>query len=203
MDSEKLPLHMIIMPVLSVHPRTTKIVRRAFTPDEDALLLEHTMRDPKLSWSDVALRLPGRTARQCRERWAKYLKPDIRVAPWTDDEDNLLLRQIQLHGHRWATIALAFVDRSDNDVKNRWYSHLRDCLRLTADGRYEIMRDSDGNRVHWKAKRKRTCVSASTVARRTLERKMLEQEGKKEKVILPQLCAPDWGRLCIPDLIVK
>jgi hypothetical protein len=194
---------MITLPVLSVHPRTTKIVRRAFTPDEDALLLEIMIRDAKLPWGEVALHLPGRTARQCRERWAKYLNPDIRVAPWTDDEDNLLLKQIQLHGHRWATIALAFVDRSDNDVKNRWYSHLRDCLRLTADGRYELMRDSDGNRIHWKAKRKRMCVSANTVAHRTLERKTVEQGHKKERVVLPQLCDPDWGRFCIPDVIAK
>jgi hypothetical protein len=54
-----------------------------------------------------------------------YLAPTIRNEPWTDDEDRLLVDKINELGHCWATIGHFFNGRSENDVKNRWYSHLK------------------------------------------------------------------------------
>lgn len=30
-------------------------------------------------WSHIALKLPGRIGKQCRERWHNHLRPDIKV----------------------------------------------------------------------------------------------------------------------------
>jgi hypothetical protein len=155
---------------------TQKIVRRAFTPEEDAKLVEIVTQHSHLNWQEIAPLLEGRSARQCRERWAEYLKPGIRVEPWTELEDNLLLRQIELHGHRWATIAQAFWQRSDNDVKNRWYSHLRDSVMMRTDGHLELMRDARGNRIHFKQKRRRSPVAASARAFQALGYKKRDED---------------------------
>jgi hypothetical protein len=40
-------------------------------------------------------------------------------------EDALLLEKINELGRSWAAIGRFFNGRSENDIKNRWYSHLR------------------------------------------------------------------------------
>lgn len=81
--------------------------------------------DKEVDWAVLGRQLGGRSARQCRERWVNYLAPTIRNEPWTEDEDRLLVEKINELGHSWTTICHFFNGRSENDVKNRWYSHLK------------------------------------------------------------------------------
>ena len=46
------------------------------------------------AWTTVAQALPGRTGKQCRERWHNHLDNDIRKDAWSNEEDCKLL---QLH----------------------------------------------------------------------------------------------------------
>jgi hypothetical protein len=78
-----------------------------------------------VNWESVAEQIPGRTARQCRERWLNYLSPRVRVGQWTAEEDNLLRAMVEKLGHAWTAISRAFAGRGESDVKNRWYTHLR------------------------------------------------------------------------------
>jgi hypothetical protein len=87
--------------------------------------------DSEVDWEAVATKMEGRSARQCRERWVNYLAPTIRSEPWTEEENRLLVDKINELGHCWATIGQFFNGRSENDVKNRWYSHLK--FRSTFD----------------------------------------------------------------------
>jgi hypothetical protein len=82
-------------------------------------------REAEVDWEAVANRMEGRSARQCRERWVNYFAPTIRNDPWTEDENRLLVDKINKLGHCWAKIGYFFNGRSENDVKNRWYSHLK------------------------------------------------------------------------------
>ena len=43
-------------------------------------------------WSLIASNLPGRTGKQCRERWHNQLDPNIKKECWTDEEDRVLLQ---------------------------------------------------------------------------------------------------------------
>jgi hypothetical protein len=104
-------------------------MRRPFTPVEDALLSQIMTEQPFTTWLRVANQMPGRTARQCRDRWANYISPHNRNAPWTPEEDSLLLMKFFELGPHWASIAKHFDGRSENNVKNRWYTY----IRLTAD----------------------------------------------------------------------
>ncbi|KAH0793086.1 Myb-like DNA-binding domain containing protein [Histomonas meleagridis] len=80
---------------------------------------------PFVTWLAVALQIPGRTARQCRDRWTNYLSPQNKNAPWTVEEDNLLAQKYLELGSQWTIIAKYFDGRSENNVKNRWYTHIK------------------------------------------------------------------------------
>lgn len=49
--------------------------------------------------------------------------------PLTDEEEKILFEQQCAHGNRWAEIAKLFKGRTDNIVKNHFYSTLRRQLR--------------------------------------------------------------------------
>ena len=64
--------------------------RKQWTQLEDdtvrRLVHEHGTR----AWTTVAQALPGRTGKQCRERWHNQLDPSIKKDGWTEEEDAVL-----------------------------------------------------------------------------------------------------------------
>lgn len=91
-----------------------------FSPSEDMMLLHAVQSLGTGDWHIIASRVPGRNARQCRERWNNYVNPALISAPWTAEEDRFLLEKYKELGPRWRTIASYFVSRSTNSIKNRF-----------------------------------------------------------------------------------
>lgn len=74
----------------------------------------------------IAARLnSGRTAKQCRDRWQNFLRDGIKKGAWTIDEEDLIKDLYATFGAKWSVMAKLFTDRSDNDIKNKWYSMKR------------------------------------------------------------------------------
>ena len=98
--------------------------RKRFTEEEDQKLRMLCMDPEMKTWGDVAKKMPGRTARQCKDRYNVTLKNNIIKKPWTKKEDEIIISKYHEIGPRWVAISSFLVGRSGNNVKNRWYKKI-------------------------------------------------------------------------------
>ena len=87
---------------------------------EDQLLLNAVQKFGTHNWGLVAASVSGRTRKQCRERWAGKLNPELAKEPWSNDEDNKLIELHKKLGNKWALISVHLAGRSPIMLKNRW-----------------------------------------------------------------------------------
>jgi len=98
---------------------TPGLKKGQWTPDEDQLLRDLVNAGHK-NWGSLAEKVPGRTSKQCRERWFHALDPNINKTPYTPEEDAIVLKWHAELGNRWATIAKSLNGRTENSVKIRY-----------------------------------------------------------------------------------
>ncbi|URE43866.1 Myb-like DNA-binding domain containing protein [Musa troglodytarum] len=66
-----------------------------------------------------------RCSKSCRLRWTNYLRPGIKRGNFTPHDERVIVHLQSLLGNRWAAIASYLPQRTDNDIKNYWNTHLR------------------------------------------------------------------------------
>jgi len=108
------------------------LVKGPWTLEEDQKLIDWIQENGARKWSQVAQLIKGRSGKQCRERWFNNLNPEVRKGDWEKDEDQLIFDLYRKHGSSWSKIAREFPLRTENAIKNRFYSTLR---KLAADKR--------------------------------------------------------------------
>jgi hypothetical protein len=86
-------------------------------------------------WKNVSLLMTkkygikNKSSKQCRERWVNSLCPNINKGIWTEKEEKILfLTQLKI-GNKWSELAKFLPGRSENDIKNHFYSKLRKYIR--------------------------------------------------------------------------
>lgn len=69
-------------------------VKGQWTKEEDELVCKYVELYGTKQWARIALVLPGRKGKQCRERWHNHLNPDINKDAWNHEED---LKLVEAH----------------------------------------------------------------------------------------------------------
>lgn len=125
-------------PIQCLH-RWTKIlqpglVKGPWTIEEDRKLINWVKNEGATRWSQCAEYINGRNGKQCRERWFNTLNPKVKRGQWTHEEDYRIFYLFKIFGGKWSKINELFECRSENSIKNRFYSILR---RIAAEKRKE------------------------------------------------------------------
>ncbi|BCS28308.1 uncharacterized protein APUU_61356A [Aspergillus puulaauensis] len=98
-----------------------KVKKGPWTEAEDERLRRAIERHGT-KWSVVASMVATRLPDQCSKRWGQAINPDIDHSPWTQHEDDLLIEQVNKHGHYWQQIVSHhFPGRTSLAAKNRYH----------------------------------------------------------------------------------
>ncbi|XP_074286572.1 transcription factor MYB30-like [Silene latifolia] len=101
-----------------------------WTPEEDILLVSYIQENGPGNWRAVPTNTGLlRCSKSCRLRWTNYLRPGIKRGNFTEQEEKMIIHLQALLGNRWAAIASYLPQRTDNDIKNYWNTHLKKKLR--------------------------------------------------------------------------
>ena len=91
-----------------------------WTQEEDEKLLKAIEIVGNNKWAKISELVPGRSGKQCRERWMVTLNPEISKIDWKYEEDITLLKLQKEWGNKWATFTTYLPGRSTTSIKNRW-----------------------------------------------------------------------------------
>ena len=108
--------------------------REKWTKKEDEKLkLILSKSTAKLDWDKISEEMQNsnikKTSKQCRERWFHQLDPDLKKGKWSNEENKKLFELHKKIGSKWKEIAEFFKGRTDNCIKNQFFSLIRKSLR--------------------------------------------------------------------------
>ncbi|RAL39069.1 hypothetical protein DM860_011555 [Cuscuta australis] len=106
-----------------------------WTPEEDIILVSYIQEHGPGNWRSVPTNTGLlRCSKSCRLRWTNYLRPGIKRGNFTEQEEKMIIHLQALLGNRWAAIASYLPQRTDNDIKNYWNTHLKKKLKKMQGG---------------------------------------------------------------------
>ncbi|CAG9326108.1 unnamed protein product [Blepharisma stoltei] len=109
--------------------------RNTWTKEADEAIVNLVNELGVKRWTKIARSLEenygikGRTGKQCRERWFNHLDPNINSEKWTLEEEKVLFECQKKYGNCWTKMTEFLPGRTDNAIKNYFYSTLRRNLR--------------------------------------------------------------------------
>ncbi|EOA18268.1 hypothetical protein CARUB_v10006761mg [Capsella rubella] len=94
--------------------------RGHWTESQDLKLKELVEAHGLENWDLIAKEMQTRTPKSCRVRWFNQVDPTLNRAPFTLEEEDIIISTHSYYGNQWAKIAKHLKGRSENDVKKHW-----------------------------------------------------------------------------------
>ena len=94
--------------------------KKVFSKLEDHVLSELVKQFGLRKWKIIAQHMPGRTAKECKERYFNYLSPNFANTKWSHEEDKFLIEKYNELGPKWGILSRHFKGKNSNDLSNRW-----------------------------------------------------------------------------------
>ncbi|CAI9265891.1 unnamed protein product [Lactuca saligna] len=139
-----------------------------WTPEEDIILVSYIQQHGPGNWRSVPTSTGLlRCSKSCRLRWTNYLRPGIKRGNFTEQEDKMIIHLQALLGNRWAAIASYLPQRTDNDIKNYWNTHLKKRLH-----NYRSNSDQENHHHQQGASTSSSSSETITIAKGQWERKL-------------------------------
>jgi hypothetical protein len=167
----------------SIAPKTAAGGVYGWSKEEDDHLTEVMKRfkNPK-DWEPVAKEHGfNKTAKECHERWIRYLKPGVRKGQWTDHEDAIVVEAVSSSAEqpftRWSDLAQKLPGRVGKQIRDRWVNHLNPNINHMPFSKEDVSRYSI---VFSKVACFHHCVFLLTPSPRPYVQDLLLWEGHKQ-----------------------
>ncbi|XP_073145000.1 transcription factor MYB60-like [Henckelia pumila] len=155
------------------------IKKGPWTPEEDIILVSYIQEHGPGNWRAVPTNTGlSRCSKSCRLRWTNYLRPGIKRGNFTSHEEGMIIHLQALLGNKWAAIATYLPQRTDNDIKNYWNTHLKKKLMKfqTGMGHSQMLYDSTANHPQFSLE---SCVDQRRMDRNTISNQQYFSSNEK------------------------
>ena len=102
-----------------------KLKKGQWSIQEDELLKEWVKNHGPCNWKKCGEFIQFRNGKQCREHWKNCLSPDLLKTQWNSKEEFLIFYAYETCKGSWKEIVKLFDGRTENSIKNRFFSRLR------------------------------------------------------------------------------
>jgi len=111
-------------PIQCLH-RWTRVIKPDlkkghWTEKENDILINWVKNKGPIKWTECSKLITGRTGKQCREHYLYILTKDNKKI-WSVEDDFKIFYLIKKYGTNWVKISKFFLDRNENQIKNRFY----------------------------------------------------------------------------------
>lgn len=149
----------------------TGVKKGPWTPEEDIILVSYIQEHGPGNWRNIPTNTGLlRCSKSCRLRWTNYLRPGIKRGNFTEHEEKMIIHLQALLGNRWAAIASYLPQRTDNDIKNYWNTHLK--KKLNNNKKVEGHDDNPDENNHQERNSASSSSSQSKISKGQWERRL-------------------------------
>ena len=81
----------------------SNFARHTWNDEENDLLRKLVQIFGTCDLAQVATELPGRTPKQCHDRW-NIINPSVKKGKWSEEEDHIILKSFEVLGKQWTNV---------------------------------------------------------------------------------------------------